>query len=83
MIAQLERAQARLLVMVNVDTSWTRRPDSSGTIFDWTERTIAAAYVPVGLVEISRDAPASYRWDDAARTAAPRTQAYVAVFARR
>jgi hypothetical protein len=69
--------------MVIVDTSWTRRPDSSRTIFEWTERTIATDYVPAGLVEIRPDGPATYRWDDDARAATPRTPAYVAVFARR
>src|SRR5262249_38716343 len=35
MIAQIERARPRFLVLVNVDTSWSRRPDSSTRVLDW------------------------------------------------
>ena len=39
MIAQLERARPRFLVLVNVDTSWSCRPDSSTRLFDWSHVT--------------------------------------------
>jgi hypothetical protein len=81
MVRELEAARPRFLVLVSVDTSWTRRPASSGTIFAWTERTVNAEYTPVGVVEITRDAPARYRWGaDAA--APPRTGAHVVIVER-
>jgi hypothetical protein len=83
MIAQLERAQPRFLVLVNVDMSWSRRPGSSLDILDWAARTVDADYRQIGLVEIPPDAPARAVWGDAAASATPRTKSYVAVFARR
>ena len=83
MIAQLESARPRFLVLVNVDMSWSRRPGSSLEILDWAARTVDADYRQVGLVEIPPDAPARSVWGDAAGSAAPRTQSYVAVFERR
>lgn len=83
MIAELERAQPRFLVLVNVDTSWSRTPTSSLRLLEWAERTVNAGYAQVGLVEIPADGPAVSRWGAAARDAAPRTPAFVAVFERR
>jgi hypothetical protein len=83
MITQLEQARPRFLVLVNVDTSWSRRPDSATAIFEWALRTVDRDYVAVGLVEIATDAPSAYWWDDAARAAVPRTRSYVTVFERR
>lgn len=83
MIAQLERARPRFLVLVNVDMSWSRRPDSSLEILDWAARTVDADYRQIGLVEIPPDAPARSVWGDGAPAAAPRTQSFIAVFERR
>ena len=83
MIAQLERARPRMLVLVSVDTSWTRREESSTAIFEWAARTVDAQYDRVGLIEIARDRPATFRWGDEARNAQPRTRSYVTVFERR
>lgn len=83
MIAQLEEAQPRFLVLVNVDMSWSRRPGSSLEILDWAARTVDADYRQIGLVEIPPDAPARSVWGDAAGASAPRTKSYVAVFERR
>jgi hypothetical protein len=81
MVRELEAARPRFLVLVSVDMSWSRRPTSSGTIFAWTERTVNAEFTPVGVVEITRDAPARYRWGpDAA--APPRTAAHVVIVER-
>src|SRR5262249_23167465 len=52
MIAQLERERPRFMVLVNVDTSWSRRPDSLLLLLDWAQRTANAAYDPIGFVDI-------------------------------
>jgi hypothetical protein len=83
MIAQLERARPRFLVLVNVDTSWSLRPDSATLLLDWAARAANEAYRQVGLVEITPGGPTTYRWDAAAQDAVPRAPAYVAVFERR
>jgi 4-amino-4-deoxy-L-arabinose transferase-like glycosyltransferase len=83
MIAQLERARPRFLVLVNVDMSWSRRPDSSLEILDWAARTVDADYRQIGLVEIPPDAPSRSVWGDGASSAAPHTKSFVAIFERR
>lgn len=83
MIAQLERERPRFLVLVNVDTSWSRRADSSLKLLDWAAHTVDASYRPIGLVEMMQDGPSRSVWGDAAASATPRSRAYVAVFERR
>jgi hypothetical protein len=83
MIAQLEQARPRYLVLVNVDTSWSRRPDSPSLIFDWAERTVNQEYEIVGLADIPPDGATVYRWDAEARGTGPASRFNVAVFRRR
>jgi hypothetical protein len=82
MIAQVEHALPRFVVLVNVDTSWSRRPDSSTRIFEWSSRFVEAHYRPVGLVEIVPGQESRHLWGtDLAVT--PRSSAYVMTFERR
>jgi hypothetical protein len=83
MIAQLARARPRFLVLVNVDASWSRRPESSRALLDWVERTVNTEYRPVGLVDIMPDGKTISRWDAAAAQAVPASSTHVAVFERR
>jgi len=82
MIAQLSASLPRYLVLVNVDTSWSRRPDSSLRIMEWAAATVDAHYRPIGLAEITPGQPTRYVWGDAA-AAPPRTPSYVTIFERR
>jgi hypothetical protein len=83
MIAQIERERPRFLVLVNVDTSWSRRPDSSTLVFDWAARTVDADYRTVGLADIRPDGETAYYWGDAAATARPASRFHVTTFERR
>jgi Dolichyl-phosphate-mannose-protein mannosyltransferase len=84
MIAEFERAQPRYLVVVNVSTSWSRRPDSHPRLQQWAEATINDQYDMVGLAEIRRTEPTRYRWGaDALRGVRPETPSFVATFERR
>jgi hypothetical protein len=82
MIAQLEAARPRFLVLVNVDMSWSRRPGSSLKILDWAARTVDTSYRQIGLVEIVPGEASHAVWGDAAASATPTSRAYVAVFER-
>ena len=82
MIAQLERERPRFLVLVNVDTSWSRRPDSSLAVMEWAERATATDYRLVGLTEILPDGTSVEHWDAAAQDVTPRSRTYVLVFER-
>ena len=83
MIEQIERARPRFLVLVNVDNSWTRLPDSPTLLLDWSQKYVNDHYEPVGMAEIAPGRETVYHWDAAARDAAPRTRAFVATFRRR
>jgi hypothetical protein len=83
MIAQIERERPRFLVLVNVDPSWSRRPDSSMLVFDWAARTVDSGYRPVGLADIRDDGETAYSWGDAAASARPQSRFYVTTFERR
>ena len=82
MIAQLERERPRFLVLVNVDTSWSRRPESSLAVMEWAERVTATDYRLVGLTEILPDGTSVEHWDAAAQDVTPRSRTYVLVFER-
>lgn len=83
MIAQIERAQPRFMILVNVDTSWSRRSDSSTRLLDWSAKTVDEHYRVVGLADIALDGGTVYRWDDDARDARPGSRSYVVTFERR
>lgn len=83
MIAQIEAARPRWLVLVNVPTSWSMRPDSDRLLMDWALREAETAYRPVGLAEIAPDGPTAWYWDDAAAARTPATPWFVVVLERR
>jgi hypothetical protein len=83
MIAQIEAARPRFLVLVNVPTSWSRRPGSDPLLLDWALRTAEATYRPVGLAEIRPDGPTAWYWGDAAADRTPATPWFVVVLQRR
>jgi len=62
MIQQIEAAQPRFLLLVNLPTSWLLRPNSERLIFDWFEQ-YQRNYHLVGIIDfVSKDA-AIYRWN--------------------
>ena len=83
MIEQIESAKPRFLVLVNVDNSWTRRPDSATRIFEWAEQTVERDYEPIGVAEIVPGAPTRYVWGEPARQVQPTSRAFVVTFERR
>jgi hypothetical protein len=83
MIAQIERERPRFLVLVNVDASWSRRPDSSTLVFEWAETKANGEYRAVGLADIRSGGETVYHWGDAAGTAQPQSRFHVTTFERR
>lgn len=83
MIAQLERALPSYLVLVNVNTSWSRRPESSLRIFKWAESAVNERYEPVGFVQMAPGRETVYLWGDDAKDAVPASEYHVTVFRRR
>jgi hypothetical protein len=81
MIEQIEAAQPRYLVFVNVYTSWLVRGRSERLILDWYRRYVPEHYRRVGLIDIAPEAT-RYFWDAAALDASPRSQAWLEVHER-
>jgi hypothetical protein len=51
MISEIERAQPKYLVYVDISTSWLRRPQSDPTIFQWQAKYCAGNYGLAGFVQ--------------------------------
>jgi len=61
LIQEAERARPKILVYVQIGTSWLRRPGSPARIFEWSQ-TYTQDYDLVGYVEMYSDRPV-YHWD--------------------
>jgi len=81
MIRDFESAQPDFVVVVNVSTSWLRRPDSSTRLFDWWNTYRLANYHAVGVADISSDQTV-YQWDRQAAIYQPKSPFVVWLFKR-
>ncbi len=79
MIAQIEAAAPRYIVVVEVPTSWLREADSATLLFEWFA-SYRARYRPVGLVQIFSDGT-SYQWGDQVQWP-PRSTRFLVIFER-
>ncbi len=82
MIAEIEQAKPKYIVMVTVQKSWLRRPDSDKTIFDWSEKYVSSGYVLDGIADIG-DEGTHYTWGPEAMQYQPKSGSLVFVFKRR
>ncbi|HKO56807.1 MAG TPA: glycosyltransferase family 87 protein, partial [Thermoanaerobaculia bacterium] len=80
MIAEIENARPRYLVMVSSPTSWLLRPDADKRIFDWVQQRVQHGYQLEGLVEITPGQETVYRWGEEARQAAPTSRNVLQIF---
>ncbi len=71
MIHEIEKARPKYAVIVDVPTSWLRRPDSDATIFKWTEKYFNKNYRTAGFVDILPEGHSKAYWDDEARRNRP------------
>jgi hypothetical protein len=82
MIRQIEAAEPRYLLFVNVSTSWLKRQKSHTRIFTWFQQYAGSFYHPVGIIDILGPETTEYRWDQDAVNYKPRSTFNVFVFAR-
>jgi len=75
---QIVAADPDYLVMVGIDASWLRYPESNNGIFEWFAR-YQRQYHLVGLVDIYPDRPGEFRWFDSSSQATPRTRWWIVV----
>jgi len=81
MIREIETANPRYLVVVNVEVSWLVRPGSDQTIFRWFQN-YQRGFTPVGVVDIVSLQETVYKWGAEARGYAPRSGVWLQVLER-
>jgi len=81
MIAEIEAARPRFVVLVNVAASWTVRPGSDRTLFRWWDE-YQRDFDRVGFIDIFPDAT-GYTWGAPAAHIEAKSPVWIAVFERR
>jgi hypothetical protein len=81
MISEIEAAQPAIIVLVNVATSWLKRPSSDQTILNWSLSYGSHSYEPCLLVDLETSGTAFHEHDSLGIS--PRAQDYVWVERRR
>jgi len=75
-IREIEAAVPKFVVVVVAASSWARRIESEGLIFDWFD-TYASNYRKVGAVEMDYPRPSRYFWGEEVRNFVPGTRSYL------
>ena len=81
MIAEIERAKPKYLVMVDNAPSWLRRPDSDMTIFNWEQSEVQRAWTLEGIADILPNGTA-YAWGADAQRYRAQTRNVILVYRR-
>ncbi|UCC21915.1 MAG: hypothetical protein JSW23_08890 [Planctomycetota bacterium] len=82
MISEIESANPKFLVFVNVSTSWLVRPDSERILYEWFTRYAQRYYRQAGIIDIISHEVTVYRWYQECEGYRPRSKYWVAVFER-
>ena len=82
MINEIESAEPKYMVFVNVLTSWLRTEKSNDMIFKWFLQYIKH-YRKVGVVDIIGNDRTDYYWGDEASGYEPKSKLWLAVFERK
>ena len=83
MIREIETANPKYLVFVNISTSWLVRPQSVRRIFQWFDEYRKGSYEIVGIVDILSMNKTVSLWNEDARRYSPRSPHWMAVFKRK
>ena len=81
MVLDIESAQPKFLVFVNVDTSWLKNRDSHTLLLDWIQAYQAKHYRLVGLVTIDQQ-DTRYHWTQNVKWP-PNSPLWIAVLQRK
>ena len=83
MMAEVDRANPKYIVMVSGKGSWIRRAGSELAIFDWLQKKVSAGYIAEGVVETLDDGTTKEAWGTDALTYKPSTRNLITVYRRR
>jgi 4-amino-4-deoxy-L-arabinose transferase-like glycosyltransferase len=83
MMKQVEGFNPSMIVLVNVELSWLRRPKSDMRIHEWFKNYVATnQFVLVGSVDITGGPRAVYHWNEDARQYKNQSPNYIHVLRR-
>ncbi|HTK81488.1 MAG TPA: hypothetical protein VL633_04295, partial [Bacteroidota bacterium] len=68
MIASVDKAPPKIIVLVNLPISWGIRPRSERLVLNWIATDIKPRYDIVGVVDLLSPAQTIYKWNDEARS---------------
>jgi hypothetical protein len=83
LVREVEAAQPKYLVLVELFTSWLPQPGSPRRLHDWLARYLPAHYRVVGRAEFFDGQPTEFVWDAEKLRAPPRSPLGIAVFRRK
>lgn len=83
MIREIESAQPKYLVFVNIQASWLFRTDSDRSIFKWFNNYERQHYDRVGVIDILSHTETQYKWDEDSYGYYPRSRYWLYVFRRK
>jgi len=80
MAEEIERANPKHLIFVNIPTSWLANPRSERYIFEWLQEYLKNKFSLVGVVDILSHDETAYRWDNEAKSYAPRSPYFLYIY---
>jgi len=83
MIREIESAQPKYIVMVNLPSSWGELAFSSRMLIEWGEKYAARWYNLVGTIEIVNFNTTRYLWNENAHEYIPSSSAFLSILKRK
>jgi len=80
MARELEKAEPKYLILVNIPTSWLANARSERYILEWSQQYLHKRFSLVGVVDILSHYETEYRWDDETKSYAPRSPYFLYVY---
>lgn len=83
MVSEIEKAQPRFLVIVNITSSWLKRKGSETFLIDWVSEYAKKYYKRVGVVDIISREKTEYHWGNSAAGYSPRSKYWLGIYERK
>jgi hypothetical protein len=81
MASEIEKANPRFVVLVDVPESWVREPESDTTILSWSDAYVRNRYQLAGIADLL-EGRTEYRWNNDARAYSPSSPFQVLLYER-
>ena len=80
MAEEIEKANPKYLIFVNIPTSWLANPRSERYILEWLQEYLTNKFSLVGVVDILSNDHTVYRWENEAMNYVPRSPYFLCVY---